>query len=140
MPWLVRWKGHLPAGRTFDQPVIQLDIAPTALAAAGLPIPGEVRFDGVNLLPHLRGQNEAPPHPALCWRFGRQTAVRKGDWTLVEAEGSKGRMLFNLRTDIGQQKDLSAAEPEIARELQDAWDTWNNGNIAPAWTSAVPED
>ena len=54
--------------------------------------------------------------------------------------GSKGRLLFNLRTDLRQQKDLSATEPEIVRDLQAAWDAWNKGSIAPAWTSAVPED
>ena len=52
VPWLVQWKGQLPAGKTFDHPVIQLDIVPTALAAAGIPLPKDARLDGEG----LRGQ------------------------------------------------------------------------------------
>ena len=139
VPWLVQWKGHLPAGKTYDHPVIQLDIAPTSLAAAGIPIPAKAKFDGVNLLPFLRGENLAPPHAALFWRFGKQTAVRKGDWSLVEADGSEGKRLFNLREDIGQKTDLSASKPDIIRELERDWEEWNKGNIPPAWAPSEPE-
>ncbi len=139
VPWLVQWKGHLPAGRTYDHPVIQLDIAPTSLAAAGIPIPAKAKFDGVNLLPFLRGENEAPPHAALFWRFGKQTAVRKGDWSLVEADDSEGKRLFNLREDIGQKIDLSASKPDIIRELERDWEEWNKGNIPPTWAPSEPE-
>ena len=36
IPFMVQWKGRLPAGKVDDRPVIQLDIHPTALAAAGV--------------------------------------------------------------------------------------------------------
>lgn len=134
VPWLVQWKGHLPAGKTYDQPVIQLDILPTALAATGNPLRDQV--DGVNLLPFLRGETTEAPHTALYWRFGPQTAIRMGDWVLVETKDSNGKKLFNLRDDIGQKKDLSAAEPQRVRELQAAWDAWDKGNIDPLWRAA----
>src|SRR6185436_18597549 len=35
VPYMVQWKGTLPAGKVFDHPVISLDIVPTSLAAAG---------------------------------------------------------------------------------------------------------
>ena len=140
VPWLVQWKGQLPGGKTFDHPVMSLDIAPTALAAAGIPLPEKGKLDGVNLLPYLRGEDQGAPHPVLCWRFGKQTAVRKGDWNLVEADGSEGPRLFNLRDDVGQRKDLSAARPEVVRELQAAWNEWNKGNMAPAWNSGGAEE
>jgi arylsulfatase A-like enzyme len=46
-------EGQLPAGQTYDQPVIQLDFHPTALAAAG---EARRKFDGVDLLPYLKGE------------------------------------------------------------------------------------
>src|SRR5207247_550519 len=49
VPWLVQWKDHLPAGKVYEQPVIQLDILPTALAAVGAEPPADAKFDGVNL-------------------------------------------------------------------------------------------
>src|SRR5205085_1332754 len=69
VPWIVQWKGHLPAGKVDNRPVIQLDIHPTALAAAGLEIKPEWKLDGANLLPFLAGENQQPPHEALYWRF-----------------------------------------------------------------------
>lgn len=137
VPWLVQWKGRLPAGKTYDQPVIQLDILPTAVAAAGGELRPQDNIEGVNLLPYLAGQSEAAPHAALFWRFGEQNAVRMGDWVLMDAKGSNGKKLFNLRDDIGQTKDLSASNPERVRELQTAWDAWNKDNVPPLWKGNV---
>ncbi len=133
VPWLMQWKGHLPAGTTYDQPVIQLDILPTALAAVGADPPTDRPLDGVNLLPFVQGKERGAPHGALFWRFGNQNAIRMGDWVLVEAKGSKGKELYNLRTDISQSKDLAPTQPQYVRELQAAWDEWNRGNVPPAW-------
>ena len=133
VPWLVQWKGRLPAGKVYEQPVIQLDILPTALAAAGEKVTGDRKLDGVDLLPFLEGKKDGPPHEALFWRFGAQTAVRKGDWKLMSANNSGGKKLFNLKDDIGERKDLSAEQPEKVKELQEAWEEWDKGNVKPAW-------
>jgi len=53
VPFLVRWPGVIPAGTTFDEPVISLDILPTALAATGRPVASDRRLDGVDLRPAL---------------------------------------------------------------------------------------
>ena len=84
---MVQWKGRLPAGKVDDRPVIQLDILPTALAAAGVEVKPEWKLDGVNLLPYLTGEKTGAPHEALYWRFGRQIAIRMGDWKLVKGTG-----------------------------------------------------
>jgi len=47
----MHWKSHIPEGQVDDRPVIQLDILPTALAAAGVTVQPEWKLDGVNLLP-----------------------------------------------------------------------------------------
>jgi arylsulfatase A-like enzyme len=133
VPFLMQWQGTLPAGKTYDHPVIQLDILPTAVAAAGAKIEPAWKLDGVNLLPFLTGKQEGAPHEALFWRFGQQTAVRMGDWSLVQANGSGSKLLFNLRSDVSQTKDLSAKHPQEARALQAAWEEWNRGNVPAAW-------
>ena len=134
VPWLVQWKGKLQAGKVYEQPVIQLDILPTSLAAAGIKADG-AKFEGVNLLPHLEGKDDKPPHDALFWRFGAQTAVRMGDWKLVQARDSGSKKLFNLKDDIGETKDLSAEQPEKVKALQAAWDAWNKENVEASWGS-----
>ena len=147
VPWMVQWKGHVPAGKVDDRPVIQLDILPTALAAAGVEAKPEWKLDGVNLLPFITGKNSAAPHEALYWRFGQQIAIRMGDWKLVKATGSpamerggaastEGAELYHLAKDIGEKENLAAKEPEKFQQLASAWNQWNAGNIDPAWTGA----
>jgi arylsulfatase A-like enzyme len=141
VPFFVRWKGHLPAGKLYDHPVIALDIHATALAAAGIAARPEWKLDGVNLLPFLKGENAAAPHAALFWRFGEQMAVRAGDWKLVRPDLSDrefGRiagkpMLFNLREDIGEKNDLAAKHPDRVKELLGKWQGWNKELAPPAW-------
>jgi arylsulfatase A-like enzyme len=141
VPFFVRWPGHVPAGKTYDEPVIQLDILPTALAAAGVAVGDDARLEGVDLVPYLAGKNTAAPHDALYWRWGRQMAIRRGDWKLVRydpaADGKTGRItepkLYNLNDDIGETLNLIGAEPDKAKELQASWDKWNELNIAPLW-------
>jgi arylsulfatase A-like enzyme len=141
VPFLVMWKGKLPAGKTYDQPVISLDILPTSLAAAKAAQKLDKALDGVNLLPFLDGNKAEAPHDALFWRFGSQMAIRKGDWVLVkpsmgtkEYENiAKTAMLFNLKDDIGQKNDLAAQQPDRERAMQAEWDRWNAGLMAPRW-------
>ncbi|MES2738131.1 MAG: sulfatase-like hydrolase/transferase [Verrucomicrobiota bacterium] len=146
VPFFVQWKGKIPAGKVDDRPVIQLDLLPTALAAAGAEVPADAEFDGVNLLPYLTGEKAEAPHEALFWRFGGQIAVRKGDWKLVKGatdekplgqlgftSSLEGAQLYNLSSDIGEQNDLAAKEPEKVKELAAAWETWNSQNVEAKW-------
>jgi arylsulfatase A-like enzyme len=132
VPYLVQWKGTLPAGKVYEQPVIQLDIQPTVLAAAGVEAKN-ARFDGVDLLPYLQNKLTAAPHETLYWRFGDQMAIRHGNYKLVKAVGIDQRQLFDLAADIGESKDLSAEKPEIVKDLTSRYDAWNKTLPEPRW-------
>jgi arylsulfatase A-like enzyme len=138
VPFMVQWKDHLPAGKVDDRPVIQLDIVPTALAAAGIRAPDAARLDGVNLLPYLTDGTAGSPHKALFWRFGRQRAVRMGDWKLTDM--GRGAELFNITGDISETRNLAALHPEKLRELERAYAQWNADNIAPKWLPRALEE
>jgi arylsulfatase A-like enzyme len=147
VPFVFRWKGKLPAGKVYDSPIIQLDVQPTYLAAAGVAIQSEWKFDGVNLMPFLTGAQATAPHDALFWRLGPQMAVRQGDWKLVrydvhvdEAKTTKkgsppvtDARLYNLKDDVGESTDLMAQNPQKAKKLQSTWDKWNAELAKPLW-------
>lgn len=133
VPFFVSWKKQLPADKTYDQPAIQLDIAPTVLAAAGIEAPSDAKFDGVNLLPYLKGDKTTAPHDKLYWRFGQQRAIRAGDWKLVQAVGIEDWQLFNLAKDVSESTDLSTQHPEKRQELELAWNEWNKTLEEPRW-------
>ncbi len=149
VPFVLSWKGKLPAGNVYTQPVIQLDVLPTALAAAGVDVKPEWGLDGVDLLPHLTAREDRAPHDTLYWRLGGQAAVRRGDWKLVrydnavDTPGSRSKggaktalspfRLYNLAEDVGETHDRSAEYPEKARELLAGWDAWSRQLAQPLW-------
>ncbi len=117
-PWLIRLPGAARNGQASATPIMSIDIFPTALAAAGVPVPAGLKIDGVNLVPHLRGE-PAPERAALYWHYphyGNQGgfpggAIRMGEWKLVENYETGSVALYNLSDDLGEHHDLSAAEP-----------------------------
>lgn len=146
VPFVIRWKGHLPEGTIDRRPIIQLDVLPTALAAAGVEQRPEWKLDGVNLLPYLTGSRPGSPHDALYWRLGGMMAIRKGDWKLVKtSEGPlrdvdpaalndlSAAELYNLKEDLGEKTNLSASHPGTVKELAEAWHRWNRELAKPLW-------
>ncbi len=144
VPFIVQWKGRIAGGKTYSRPIIQLDVLPTALAAAGIKLPPKSSLDGVNLLPFLAGKS-GRPHEILYWRLGGIMALRKGDWKLVmmtetgfqeepaEIKDLSGLNLYNLKDDIGETKDLASKHPKKVKELAAAWQSWTTGLAKPGW-------
>ncbi|MEM9187455.1 MAG: sulfatase-like hydrolase/transferase, partial [Planctomycetota bacterium] len=134
VPMVWRWKGVLPAGMTYDQPVTALDIASTAVAAAGLPASEEL--DGVDIVPFLTGQQAGPPHDLLYWRFWSQAAVRSGKWKYLRAGGAY-EFLFDLESPEHELRNLIEEHPETAQRLRAALGTWT-ADLRPAGIPQQP--
>jgi len=134
VPFIAQWKGKIPAGKTYDLPVMNLDVLPTAIIAAGGKTDPSWQLDGVDLMPYLTGKQTSRPHQTLYWRYGPQWAIRHGDLKLVVSKGGSGQPeLYDLATDIGESKDLASAQPAKVKELQALWDKWS-AEQAPAST------
>ena len=137
VPFFAQWKGTLPAGKTYESPVQNLDVLPTIITAAGGQVDPAWKLDGVDLMPFLTGANKSRPHETLYWRFGKQWAVRQGDMKLVVANGGSGQPeLYDLAADFGESKDLASAQPEKVKELQSLWNTWSAEQADPSTPDA----
>ena len=134
VPFVASWPGKLPAGRTYDLPVSSLDVFPTALALAGVPMPTNKIYDGANLLPFLTGANTNAPHGKLFWRTGggTQIAARENELKLVRIR-RQPEELYNLSTDIGETNNLAGQRPEDLERLETDMNGWNSQLIAPAF-------
>jgi len=133
VPFVAQWKGRWPAGKVYDFPVINLDVLPTVVAAAGDKAESARSVDGVDLTPFVTGANPARPHQTLYWRYGPQWAVRHGDLKLVVSKGGSGKPeLYDLSKDMGETKDLASAQPAKVRELQALWDKWSSEQAEPS--------
>ena len=130
-PLLVCGPGLVPAGSTCDVPVTTTDFYPTLLELAGLPAEPERHCDGVSIAPLLRGQRGLN-REAIFWHYphyGNQggtpgCSVRAGDWKLIEFFEDARLELYNLREDIGENRDLSAAEPDRRDHLHRLLVAW----------------
>ncbi len=140
-PFVVAWPGHLPGGQSYQHPVSALDVAATAAALASVPTkPGDL--DGVNLIPHLKGEIKDPPHDALYWRWAAQSAIREGNWKLLR--GGDREYLYDLGTDLEEKHNLAAKQPEVANRLRAKLTSWcanlnppglATGPMAPTWNN-----
>lgn len=133
VPFVLSMPGTLPEETTYDEPVIALDLLPTAMKLGGVEVPANC--DGVDLLPFLQGKSEGPPHETLYWRVsgGKGFAVRKGDWKLIRDIGMNSHELYNLSTDLAEDQDQSSNHFERVVELMGEYETWDELLETPRW-------
>lgn len=136
VPFLLRWPDAVTAGIVCDTPVSSLDIAATALAAAGVSTGPDSGLDGVDLRPLVAGEARPPSHESLFWRVGAQAALRSGEWKLVRP-ASQGKpaawQLYRLDRDIGESEDLADREPGQLSRLVAEWERRDRGMVEPLW-------
>lgn len=130
VPFAMQWKGTIPAGQVYREPVISLDIFGTIAAITGVKIAEDRPLDGVNLLPYLTGKKKGAPHDMLFWRKWEQNsmAIRAGSTKLVaNAQRQKNNFArYDLSEDIAETTNLrgkvSGKENQI---FIDKWEAWN---------------
>lgn len=132
VPLIIKWPGKGLQGAVCDVPVTGPDFLPTILEMLGIKAQPDADTDGVSLTPLLKGESDIN-REAIFWHFphysnhGMQSpggAVRFGDYKLLEYYENNTLQLFNLRDDIAEQNDLSEAEPEKVKDLQEKLHHW----------------
>ncbi len=119
VPMIVRWPGKVPAGVTSDLIWYFADFLPTVMELVGAETPAGV--DGISVLPTLLGHSAPTQDRFLYWGGtpGNAEAVRWGKWKAVRESPEEPLELFDLEQDVGEEKDVSAANPEIVQEILD---------------------
>ncbi len=134
-PTIIRVPGVTKPGSVSDVPIVSMDFFPTLLDLAGLPLLPKKHADGVSLLPLLKASTKInkelverplywhyPHYHGSTWKPG--ASVRVGDWKLIEFYHYDKVELYNLKTDPGEQTDLSKTHPEKTRELRQQLRSW----------------
>ncbi|MBO3699921.1 sulfatase [Roseivirga sp. E12] len=153
-PLVIYWKGHTTAGKVIDEPVIGTDFYPTFLDLAGIKKDKQLTLDGESLLPLLEA-GKSLEREALYWHFPaylepyggmkekwRQvpaSAIRMGDWKLIENFETGALALYNLKTDMSESINLAEREPEKREELFKALTKWRLEVNAPIPVELNPE-
>ncbi len=146
------WPGRIPSGARVDKPVHMIDWYPTIVKIAGGSLEQKLPLDGRDLWPMLT-QNGPSPHEAiLSVQTPTRAALRMGDWKLIMFEGeapddeestakgakkggtnAKGARieLYNLASDLGEQKDLALAEPERTKSMTEKLKSMLHDAVVP---------
>ena len=91
--------------------------------------------DGLSLVPLLRQRTRRFKRDTLYWHWPHYaistarpaSAIRRGDYKLIEFLEDKQRELYNLAEDAGEQHDLALKLPAKRDELRKALDDWRQG-------------
>ena len=129
MPFVIRWPGHIPPGRTSDVPCAHVDLLPTFVEVAGKKTLPRQPLDGVSLVKlwknpetkidryiffHFPGYLEGEPG---FWRTTPCGMMRAGDFTLLEFFEDGRLELYNVKDDPQETTDLAAKEQSTYRNL-----------------------
>lgn len=136
IPFMVKFPGRIPAGKTFSQPVISLDMFATAVSISGATVPKKTVIDGVDLLPFLTSNSDGSPHRTLFWRTGNKAALRHGDMKLLRNPGrgqSAEWQLYDLNADLSEATDLAESKQTLRDDLINRWEDLNAEMIDPVW-------
>ena len=143
-PFFARWPARLPRGARFDPPIGHVDIFATAAAAAGVPLPGDRVYDGVDLVKLVRGESDARTREAIYWRSGHYRSILAHGWKLQVSERPKKDWLFDLSSDPTEKTNLADSRPDKLAELRAILDAHDAQMVAPIWPAliegAVPID
>ena len=133
VPFVAKWPKVIPKGVKDDTSVVTaVDLLPTFLEAANIPMPKDYKPDGESMMPALTGKGFKRSKPIFWeWKGGTSNdytwptlGVRDGDWKLVvDVTGDKYE-LFNLKADWKETKDLAKSNPEKAQELLGEVKAW----------------
>ncbi|WP_017256971.1 sulfatase-like hydrolase/transferase [Pedobacter arcticus] len=132
VPFVVSWPAKIKGGVKFNGLSSSLDIFPTSLAAGGITKPTGLLLDGANLLPFLMDKKTGVPHHMLFWRKLEESSARIGDQKLISLE-RYGSVMYNLKNDLGETKDISKTNKKIFDEIMSAYKNWESKMMPPLW-------
>jgi len=122
LPTVIHWsKGGITGGRTWDGLCGALDMFPTLMAMAEARMPETRPLDGRNIWPALR-DNTASPVESYYWAWRNEDAIRTADWRLHRFFDHNE--LYDIRSDIGETKNVAAAHPDVVKSLTAKMTTW----------------
>lgn len=134
VPFIAQWLGKIPKGKIIDEPIISTDVYPTVLGLTNL-IGDEnhnSEMDGVDFSKALLNNGTSIEREAIFWHYPHYhlegakpySAIRKGDWKLIEIFETNIIELYNLKEDIGESENLRDENPEKVKELLTDLNKW----------------
>lgn len=163
VPFFVNWPGVVQAGTTSAEPIIGVDLFPTLCEIAGAKLPADQPCDGMSLVPLFQAKEKTLGSDSalrsIYWHFPAYldaysvfdeqqdplfrtrpvSMVRKGDWKLMQFFETGKLELYNLKSDIGETKNLAENNPEMVDALLSDLQDWQKRTKAPIPSTRNPD-
>ncbi len=135
MPFIVRWPGHIPAGRVDSTSVLTaVDFLPTVCHLAGIEVPAGLNPDGEDVSDILLGKSRPRTKPIMWeWRFSiagdvfhrsPMLAIREGPWKLLMNPDGSRVELYNIPRDPTELNNVAEKHPDIVKRLSEKLLAW----------------
>ncbi len=124
VPAIARWPGRVPAASVCATPAITTDLYPTFTELGGAQKAADQPQDGVSLAAVLRDPAARLARDSLYWHLPHYhhstpaSAIRKGDWKLIQFYETDSAELYNLAEDMGETHDLASSQPAKVTKLR----------------------
>ena len=146
VPTLAMWPGVIPPGSVYGDIALMMDWFPTFMEITGIPMPGDRDYDGESIMPVLKGTGKRAGKEFLYFDGSLLQCYRNGDWKLkLPYEGFRGAnwkkavaphdtLLFNLKSDPGEQVNLYNEMPDKVAEMADLMNAYvaSKGDLPPS--------
>ncbi len=156
VPYFMRWPKGMPAGFKTDKIASHIDVLPTLLSLCNMDSPSDLRMDGVDLTPLIRGHEVEWLDRTLFIQTHRGSRPRQyhnctaitqrykwlgypstcGQWDFETSSTDPVMELYDLEDDPGEEKELSGQMPDLVEQMKKDYDAWFD-DVASDWQAGV---
>ena len=156
VPYFMRWPKGMPAGFKTDKIASHIDVLPTLLSLCNVDSPSDLRMDGVDLTPLIRGQKVEWPDRTLFIQTHRGSRPRQyhnctaitqrykwlgypssgGQWDFETSSTDPVMALYDLEDDPGEEKEIGGQMPDLVAQMKRDYDAWFD-DVASDWQAGV---
>jgi arylsulfatase A-like enzyme len=133
VPYIIKWPGVIKGGTETNSIIQGVDNFATLVDIAGGKMPSSQINDGKSFYDVIKN-GKSYTDRTIFWHNGSprptstadiySSAIRKGDYKLVDLFALGKKELYNIKKDIGEQNDIAAANPKLVDELYAELDAW----------------
>jgi arylsulfatase A-like enzyme len=131
VPFIVSWPKELKGGEQYGGLTSALDIAQTSIAAANI-TENNLKLDGRNLLPYLKGEKSSQPHQTLYWRKLDDAVARFNNYKVIRLKDYDA-VMYDLNKDIGEINDIKKIKKDTFNLMLNNLKSWESEMIKPLW-------
>ncbi len=156
VPYFMRWPKGMLAGFKTDKIASHIDVLPTLLSLCNVDSPSDLRMDGVDLMPLIRGQKVEWLDRTLFIQTHRGSRPRQyhnctaitqrykwlgypstgGQWDFETSSTDPVMALYDLEDDPGEEKEIGGQMPDLVAQMKRDYDVWFD-DVASDWQAGV---